>query len=68
MDIRRGVRYGTTGIVPSRSTSKKNKTTKISTQALQKEESTDVSEQRQSLDLRNHEASRFLYGSTPTRT
>lgn len=47
MEVRKANRYNTT-IVPSRSVGKRNKTTKIPTQVLKKEELTDASDQKSS--------------------
>ena len=68
MEARRANRYNTTNIVPSRSTTKKNKTTKLSTQILKKEESTDCTDKKVALHAPNHPASAFLFGSSPTKT
>ena len=69
MEARRANRYNTANIVPSRSAAKKNKTTKLSSQILQKEESTDISEKKTTnSNFKNHPVSSFLFGSSPTRT
>lgn len=68
MEARRSNRYNTANIVPSRSAAKKNKTTKLSTQILKKEECTDCTDKQVTLYSKSHPASAFLFGSTPTRT
>ena len=68
MEARRSNRYNTANLVPSRSAAKKNKTTKLSTQILKKEESTDHNDKKIATSCKNHPASAFLFGSSPTKT
>lgn len=68
MEARRSNRYNTANIVPSRSAAKKNKTNKLSTQILKKEESTDTPDKKVTFQWKNHPVSAFLFGSSPTKT
>ena len=70
MEVRRSnSRHNTTNAVAPRSVGKKHHTFKPSVSALKKEESENVDPKHQKniFDIANHEASRFIRGTNPTK-